>query len=63
MVRSSSQLAGNSAFPGLPVPCRCPPPQLSPSRMCLARSGGSLIESGTGRPSRCGPAAVRRASA
>lgn len=47
--RVASQPDGNSVFPGLPVPCRCPPPQRSPSRMCRARSGATCSESGDGR--------------
>ena len=49
MIFSSSQADGNSVFPGLPVPCRCPPPQRSPSRMCRARSGATCSESSGGR--------------
>src|SRR5262245_33467787 len=36
------QLAGNSVLSGRPVPCRWPPPVLSPSRMCTRRSGVTL---------------------
>ena len=42
----SFQLAGNSVLPGLPVPCRCPPPYASPSRMWVERSGLMRIVSG-----------------
>lgn len=47
-IRSSDQLAGNSVFPGLPVPGRCPPPVASPSRMCVRRSSERVIEPGSG---------------
>ena len=52
MILASSQLAGNSVLPGLPTPCRCPPPPVSsPSRMCVVRSGVTRIESRDGRVS------------
>ena len=68
----SSQLAGNSVLPGLPVPCLCPPPLRveSPSRMWAARSGLTRIRSGGGRspastashPERSGSAPGRRSA-
>ncbi len=38
MIFWSSQLEGNSVFPGLPVPCRCPPQGADASRAALLRT-------------------------
>jgi hypothetical protein len=43
--------AGNSVLPGLPTPCRGPPPVLSPSSMWVVRSGVTWMSSAFGRSS------------
>ena len=52
MIFSSSQLAGNSVLPGLPIRAGARRRVRSPSSMCVARSGLTRISSAGGRSAR-----------